>query len=119
MLGKEVIIPKRFPCLKILKEIKITHIVPAVWSNFKSFCLNPAIKHINPIYKNICKCINTNWLFQIPHINISSINNHLTKQTATLLSETLGSSLSFSHNYGIHLNIISIIWALLVTIVVA
>lgn len=74
---QEIIIPRRYPCPENLKNSKmfITHILPAAWTNLKTFGLNPIHQLRLPTFDNLSECLNKNWSLTVPHLNLTSNKN--------------------------------------------
>jgi hypothetical protein len=76
VVNGEVVIPKRFPCEESIKsEVGIVHIIPATWSNLKTYRMHPAIRETSPTFENFTECINEDWELQVPHLRLATGNN--------------------------------------------
>lgn len=77
--GKRII-PARLPCASdAIENFETTHVLPASWTTLKSFHFNVNEKR-NPEYKNLSECLNKNWTFNVPHINLSVITEKNIKE---------------------------------------
>ncbi|KAG5862195.1 hypothetical protein JTB14_023878 [Gonioctena quinquepunctata] len=104
----EEMIPTKFPCPLYSPQIShITHIIPAAWSNLKSFILNPKIKINAPTFSNITECLNTNWTLNVPHINLTSTEDNIKELLETIQDQ---SPFSYSDTYGVHGDTLFLIW---------
>lgn len=114
--GNVQLIPKRFPCPKdASKNVQLTHVLPAIWTNIHSFVLNPLSKHSPPTYKNITEILDTNWTVSAPHINITS-----TQDTINEVLESIHSKPpihGWSTEYSFHGNTIILVWNTIISIV--
>lgn len=109
----EEIIPKRFPCPgSAPPDSVITHIIPAAWSNLKSFILKPN-KDNQPQYLKLSESLNKNWTLNIPHLNLTS-----TSDTVEEISENIRKKIKniYSNTYGLHSDSIFLIWNALISI---
>ncbi|XP_074034574.1 uncharacterized protein [Leptinotarsa decemlineata] len=115
-MNNEEIIPKRYPCIETLPQTAIiSHIIPAAWSNLKSFIINPVTKTNLPTFGNISECLNTNWTVNIPYINLTSSQESMHDILETLEEKT---AWSYSDTYGMHGDSIFIIWNSILSICV-
>ena len=110
----DVIIPRRFPCLDTIPRIHVNHIIPAAWSNLKSFILNPIHTHSLPSYNNFSECINPNWSLTIPHLNLTSPNKLLQNFVANIPESP--QIFSFADSYGVHTSATLVVWNLILTV---
>lgn len=107
VIKNEQLIPKRFPCPQLIPlEMSITHIIPAAWSNLKSYILNPLTEH-QPQYLNITESLNTNWTMNIPHLNITT-----TSDTIREITKDIGKKIEYLYpsEYGMQSDTIFLIW---------
>jgi len=69
----EIMIQKRFPCKSDKSMAAIKHILPAAWTNLKTFVLKPTnYQAYLPTFNNFSECLNGNWTTDLPHFNLSS-----------------------------------------------
>lgn len=115
----EIIIPKKFPCVEYLTPFNtnVVHIIPAVWSNLKSFILKPKMLHVSPTFKNLSECLNSNWTLQVPHLNLTS-----TKTNIDTVIDSIKNSFpifdSYSDTYGAHSDTLFMIWNIVLSVLV-
>lgn len=106
--NKEILIPKRFPCPEALpNEAIFTHMIPAAWSNLKSFVLNPKYQDNLPKFKNFTECLNKNWSVTVPHLNLTSNNDNIREIIDNM--DNYG-KLSYSDSFGTRSDTIFLIW---------
>lgn len=116
--SNDVIIPQRFPCssASLAVDAKATHIIPAAWSNLKSFILNPRMNNLSPTYRDLKECLNTNWTLHIPYVNLTSTETNYNNIMESLREPIIA---SYSDTYGTHSETIFLIWNITLSILVA
>lgn len=72
MQGK-LIIPKNFPCSHdINRDVSVTHILPALWSHYKDFRINPAKAKFNALLLDkFNESFNVQWMHSVPLLDIT------------------------------------------------
>lgn len=110
LVNGEVLIPRKYPCRDdIAWEARTSHLLPAAWSNLKSFVLNPATQHFAPKYENIEECLNKNWTITIPHLNLTSSRNTVIDLVNQVRDE-LSQPPSYADSIGAHGDLTFLIW---------
>lgn len=110
-------ISKRYPCLEsIPTESEIVHIIPASWSNLKSFILNPLGKNNPPRFKNFTECLNVNWTLDIPFINFTSQRNKIKDIINTIEKPIIATT--YGDSYSFHGDLLYLIWNTVISILV-
>jgi hypothetical protein len=74
-MGEKLVIPQNFPCshTKESSEISVTHILPALWSNFPDFRINPAKSHFNALLLDKFNAsFNPLWMNSVSHLDIDA-----------------------------------------------
>jgi Baculovirus F protein len=114
---EDVLIPKRYPCTeKQRKKLAITHMLPAAWTNLKSYVLKPTSDHSPPKFKNIQECLNTNWSTTVPHLNLTSPQNLLQEISKKLQNNYLPEASASSWNdWNAHNNKLIMVWNILIS----
>ncbi|KAF5273935.1 hypothetical protein FQA39_LY01050 [Lamprigera yunnana] len=105
--SKEVI-SSRFPCTSEGVNPELIHVLPAIWSNLKTYVMKPT-KH-ETIFKNMTECLDANWTTSFPHLNPS---------TTTLLNnfkESLEQTVS-NHPYVLQGDATVYIWNIVLSII--
>ena len=72
MSGK-LIIPKNFPCSHSTNknDVSVTHILPALWSNFPTFRINPAKAHLNALLiDRLNDSFNPLWMNSVSNLDV-------------------------------------------------
>lgn len=111
------LIPARFPCAgSSSQNLHVMNIVPATWTNLKSFHFNPLSPSSQPIYANISECLNTNWTIHVPHINLSTTEHRF--ETFQRIDEAIDEARSFADRYGPHSDTAILMWNMVLTIMV-
>jgi hypothetical protein len=73
MNGK-LVIPQNFPCSSNGQnsDVSIVHILPALWSTFPNFRINPAKSHLNALLlDNFNSSFNPLWMDHVSHLDVS------------------------------------------------
>lgn len=113
---EETLIHSRYPCdLQTQKSLNIIHVLPAMWSKLHSLIMETN-QHHHPVYANISECLNEDWTFQIPHINITRDEAYKTLEDA--VDEAIAEAKTYANTYGKHGNYLMLAWNVLLTIVV-
>lgn len=113
--GDEILIPNRYPCgNQKITEIEAVHLLPAMWSNLKSFVLSPL--HINnPVkFSNMQECLNKNWTLDIAHLNVTS--NKELNNLAKTMDDVNQLSSTYQVNYGKSSDQLFLIWNILLSV---
>lgn len=114
----QVLIPRKYPCKHYhYNRLKTTHVIPATWTNLKSFILNPTQKAATPTFKNAEDCLNHKWTMEIPHVNLTSTRD-AAAQLRNQLDEIPHLGKSFTDTFGEHANAIMVIWNLVLTVLI-
>lgn len=112
-VNQQVMIPTRFPCGRDLEATpEVTHILPAVWSNLKSFVLQPIHRQRPPKYHNFTDVLDPTWNLKVPHINISNPTTLIQD-----LEDALVTPVSYADRYAHHSDSIIFIWNTILSIV--
>lgn len=112
-----VLIPTRFPCPNNTpNQAVITHILPAAWSNLKTFILNPSSFSNLPTFRNVNECLNNNWTSTVPHLNLSNFTPW--RPVKKDVEEAIADLSTYGDNYGIHGDSILLIWNIVLSILV-
>lgn len=113
-VGGDTVISKRYPCREERSSSSIRHVLPATWTNLKSFVLNPTHVAKPPTYENLEECLQTNWSLTIPHVNLTS-----TKEDYEEIREQLNASVdTYGDIYSHHSDTILIMWNLVLSVCV-
>ncbi|KAK5647842.1 hypothetical protein RI129_002734 [Pyrocoelia pectoralis] len=96
LVNHEEVIAVRYPCSsqKAFKS-KTINILPAVWSNFKTYEIK-ANEH-NTVFHNISECLDNNWTTTVPHLNLST--SSVLSEIVSNLEKTLSESYNDLYTY--------------------
>ncbi|KAF5285232.1 hypothetical protein FQA39_LY16731 [Lamprigera yunnana] len=84
VVNSKEVISSRFPCTSEGVNPELIHVLPAIWSNLKTYVIKPT-KH-ETIFKNMTECLDANWTRSVPHLNLSTttlLNNFKEQQTVS------------------------------------
>lgn len=111
----QIIIPERYPCPSMYDTHKMLHVIPAIWTNLKSFVLKPSRHSTTIRFHNASDCLNHQWTMNIPHENLTNI-----KEAAKIIQQQIEdiatSKPSLYDEFGHHLNSIYLVWNSILTI---